>query len=221
MMNHLQKSKPTNIHITYEYWVHLVFLISYIHQINLRYHEFWQFSFSLEHVPEGVLTAAITTLCALILSLSSLTRVTLKTSSRCCKFSIFWLNFKKNYPSLVITWYNHKAFYMKTGTLSNNFSISRKNLLDPIGSLYIGKCPDVCMCVCMYVPKASNMTPDQARSTQSFLDQPRSNWINQSGPKWTKVNPSQPKWTQVNPSQPKLTQVNQSQPIQVNLGKFR
>ena len=40
----------------------------------------------LEGVSEGVLTDTSTTLCALILSLSSLTRVTLQTSSRCCVF---------------------------------------------------------------------------------------------------------------------------------------
>ena len=40
----------------------------------------------LEGVLEGVLADARTTLCALILSLSSLTRVTMQTSSRCCIF---------------------------------------------------------------------------------------------------------------------------------------
>ena len=44
---------------------------------------------SLEGVSEGVLIDARTIFYALILSLSSLTRVTLKTSSRCCIFFFF------------------------------------------------------------------------------------------------------------------------------------
>ena len=39
------------------------------------------------------------------------------------------------------------------------------------------------MYVCVYVSRTSNMTPDQARSTQTNLDQARSTQINQSEPK--------------------------------------
>ena len=52
---------------------------------------------------KGVLRDARTTLCALILSLSSLTRVTSKTSSRCCIFFNIYLELSKNSPFLVKT----------------------------------------------------------------------------------------------------------------------
>ena len=88
--------------------------ITIVHKINLRYQEFGKHSFymdqfktyipviSLERVPEGVLTYARTTLFALILSLSAMTRVTSHTSTRCCIFFLtFCLNFSKyNSPFL-------------------------------------------------------------------------------------------------------------------------
>ena len=58
---------------------------------------------SLEHVPEPVLRDARSTLCALIFSLPSLTRITLQNSFKFCIFfnTLLQLLFNKN-PSSVI-----------------------------------------------------------------------------------------------------------------------
>ena len=53
---------------------------------------------SPECAPKGVLTDARTTLGTLMLSLSSQTRVTSQTSSRCCIFFNISLELSKNFP---------------------------------------------------------------------------------------------------------------------------
>ena len=73
-----------------------------VHQIKLGYHELWKYSYDMDSFIiyilviilkislERVLTDARTTLCAMILPLSWLTRVTSQTSSGCCTlFNIY------------------------------------------------------------------------------------------------------------------------------------
>ena len=116
-----------------------------------------------------------------------------------------WWTLSKNFRSLTFT-VLERLYIKDTSTKDGSFNkwiISDKGvwrtglarlclLLDPIGSLDIGKMSG-CVYVCMYV---------------CMCPKPPSTQINTYQTMWTQVNPNEPKWTL-------------SEPIHINSGKFR
>ena len=89
-------------------------------------------------------------------------------------------------PLIPQKWIICRFFLSNPSLSSNRLGCALTCLLDPIGSLDIGKmsgCLYVCRQSLQFDSRSSKINPNQPRSTQIKLDQP----------KWTQVSPSEPK----------------------------